>query len=417
MSISSRRSWCLLASASLVIGCSGNPPPHEQPRAPSSPVTQPSQSGATTRPDSMDASAGSAEALARKTATYAQSMESLLSKHPSRSDAPPSPGVAAPLAAPELKAVEPSVVRWADPSDLTLSLTPDLRPTVRPAIEAGATLTPVIDSAPISANRVASLARNATPVADSATPQIVPEGHDDPAPVRAAATVSTDALEQKLARQVKEYPRDVAAHLDYQLLRFLQDESVPQLATLASLPGEDREALTALLDGLSNFRSTLRRDNNLLLSRKIRPIMDMADRMRSQAELSIPTVALCSRVDGFGVYEPIDPPRFVAHREQQVIVYCEVANFSAQLSDKKLWETKLTLEAVLYTDTGLPVWEDKGQAITDLSRNRRHDFFVVKKTKLPSGLTIGRYLLKISITDQQASRVAETSVPIQIVAQ
>jgi hypothetical protein len=36
---------------------------------------------------------------------------------------------------------------------------------------------------------------------------------------------------------------------------------------------------------------------------------------------------------------------------------------------------------------------------------------------LPPNLTIGRYLLKVSVMDQQASRVAENTVPVQIVAQ
>ena len=36
---------------------------------------------------------------------------------------------------------------------------------------------------------------------------------------------------------------------------------------------------------------------------------------------------------------------------------------------------------------------------------------------LPASLTIGRYLLKVSIEDQQVSRIAENTVAIQVVAQ
>jgi hypothetical protein len=52
-----------------------------------------------------------------------------------------------------------------------------------------------------------------------------------------------------------------------------------------------------------------------------------------------------------------------------------------------------------------------------MARNRRHDFFVVKKTKFPPNITIGRYLLKVTIVDQQASRVAEATIPVVFVAQ
>ena len=36
---------------------------------------------------------------------------------------------------------------------------------------------------------------------------------------------------------------------------------------------------------------------------------------------------------------------------------------------------------------------------------------------LPKTLSLGRYLLKVSITDVQANRIAETTLPIEVVAQ
>jgi hypothetical protein len=55
--------------------------------------------------------------------------------------------------------------------------------------------------------------------------------------------------------------------------------------------------------------------------------------------------------------------------------------------------------------------------LTDFSHRRRHDFFVAKPIILPRSLTIGRYLLKVTVEDQQARRIAENTVPIEIVAQ
>jgi hypothetical protein len=179
---------------------------------------------------------------------------------------------------------------------------------------------------------------------------------------------------------------------------------------------EDRELISAVMDGLSNFRSTLRSDNNLLLSRKVKPLLDLADRLRAQADLTIPTLALCTRVEGFGVYTPIDPARFQTGREQPAVIYCEVENFSSQVDDHKMWETRLAQKAVLYTESGLPVWEDKSKDIIDHSRNRRHDFFITKVMRFPSTLTAGHYLLKVTVVDQHANRVAEATMPVQMVA-
>jgi len=57
---------------------------------------------------------------------------------------------------------------------------------------------------------------------------------------------------------------------------------------------------------LSNFRGGLRADNNMLLSRKIKPLMDVADRLRTQATDGS-VVVLCTRVDNYGKYDPIQP--------------------------------------------------------------------------------------------------------------
>jgi len=190
------------------------------------------------------------------------------------------------------------------------------------------------------------------------------------------------------------------------------------LKSIAPLPEEDRELLTTLLDGLSNFRTGLRADANSLQSKKVAPLLELADRLRSQGELTISTAALCKSVQRFGVYEPMEPPRFVAGRKDNAaILYCEVANFSSQLNDKKLWETKLKQEAVLFSESGLQVWSDKTDTVLDQSRNRLHDFFIADKIVLPSSLPVGRYLMKMTVTDLHANRVAEATVPIQIVAQ
>jgi hypothetical protein len=227
------------------------------------------------------------------------------------------------------------------------------------------------------------------------------------------------ALETKLGQAVRDYPRDVAGQLDYQLLQFVEDRQTPEMSALGGLPDEDRAILTTVMDGLGNFRETVRSDNNMLLSRKIKPLLDMADRLRSQGELTIPTARLCTKVDGYGMYKEIDPARFSAGVEHPVIIYCEVENFASQLNDAKLWETRLSQEAVLYTDTGMQIWPDKVTPIAavDTCRNRRHDFFMVNIIHLPGDLTIGRYLLKVTISDELANRVAESTVPLEIVAE
>ena len=71
----------------------------------------------------------------------------------------------------------------------------------------------------------------------------------------------------------------------------------------------------------------------------------------------------------------------------------------------------------LFTDGGARVWFDKGDVPVDLSRNRRHDFYVFKRLTLPRTLGPGRYVLKVTIVDQQSQRVAENSMTVNLMGQ
>jgi hypothetical protein len=404
----------LTAAVLAVSGCQSkntSSPPRDQLHVDKqTPTSQPS---ANPSPD-ID----SAHALTAKTEAWAKEMQSLMSKKPILR-----PGAAG----------EPSVVDFMEPDAFSIGLPQRGNGTAKsePPVTVVPISNPVVQATPSDANRGATLQAQQpekqprTTVATNTNsgagvPPLLADGGFEKAgqPAKPADTsINAGDLELSLTKQLGHNKNDLWAHLDFQLLQFLKDKPTPQLDTLAKLPTEDRELVASVMDGLTNFRNALRADNNMLMSRKVKPLLELADRVRAQADLTIPAIALCTKVDGFGVYEPIEPARFTAMKEHPVIVYCEVENFASHQNEKKLWETKLSQEVVLYTETGLPVWQDKTQSIPDLARRRRHDFFIVKKTKLPDNVAIGRYLLKVTIVDQQANRVAEATVPVQFVAQ
>jgi hypothetical protein len=228
-----------------------------------------------------------------------------------------------------------------------------------------------------------------------------------------------DDTAARIAQRAKDYPQDVSAQLDNQLMEFAYGKMVPNMDQLNGLSTDDREMISALMDGLTNFRSALRSDNNMLLSRKVRPLMDMSDRLSSQAELSIPKFVLCSDAHGFGDYVEMSS-RFTGTQEHKTGIYCEIQNFSSQQNSSNMWESRLRMNLVLYTDQGLEAWAPDakgGSVFRDQSHSRRHDFFVARPLTLPSSLPIGRYILKVTFTDLQANRVAENSIPLEIVAQ
>jgi hypothetical protein len=399
----------VLAAAGLALaGCAPKPDPSAQAAAPQPAIAQPHPAPEATQPapaPDATASQGTAEALALKAQNYARELEAIVAKR----------GAARP---------EPSPSALVNPDDFRIGPAPSKRP--EPPVQVVPIAETVVNNTPSMPNQTATLVTPEKPAAVASATANANHVFADSPPERATAPrpaapkesgPSAGDLDGTMSKNLRDYPRDVWANLDFQLLEFLKDKPTPRLDALAKLSAEDRELIAAVLDGLTNFRNGVRSDNNMLMSRKVRPLLDLADRLRAQADLVIPTLSLCTRVDGFGVYEPVDAARFTAMREHPVIVYCEVENFSSILTEKKQWETRLSQEVVLYTETGLPIWKDKTENIPDLARNRRHDFFVVKKTKFPGNIAVGRYLLKVTIVDQQASRVAEATIPVQFVAQ
>jgi hypothetical protein len=255
------------------------------------------------------------------------------------------------------------------------------------------------------------------PPQDPAPPHPSPAQASPTAPSAAVAKPPLEPLEGRLTKQAQESPRDLASQLDYQLLLLLKGQSAPQMETIASLSKEDREMVAALVDAIANLRANVRTDAGLLAVQKARPLLDLADRLRSQAQLRVGTLALCSRVDGFGVFQPVSAEQFLAGREHVAVLYCEVENFLPRQNEAGEWETRLTQEVVFYNDRGQRVWAVKPQAIRDVCRNRRHDFFVPMRLTIPSSLAAGQYSLRVTIVDQNANRVAENSLAVNIAAE
>jgi hypothetical protein len=404
-----------LVSAAVVAGCASRPRAKARPAAPDAVagVSNPESAVEPISPGAIDDGTDVApRSLAQHTKSYARNLETMMAKRPGA-------------------AVDKDVDRGTDAATWSTLPSFPADPATVPDAQANIGMTVALSGATTHTGEAVEVVREARgaearPSQPSTRPAAeAPRDLDDAQSAGApsvakvpAAAVNPNSLLQKLASQIKADPRDAAGHLNYQLLQFLLDEQVPDLGAIAPLPAEDRELLTTLLDGLANFRNGLRADANSLQSKKVAPLLELADRLRAQGELSIPTAALCRSVQRFGVYDPMDPARFVAGgNDNKAILYCEVANFSSQINDQKLWETKLKQEAVLYSETGLAVWSDRSDTVIDQSRNRLHDFFIADKVRLPATLPVGRYLMKMTITDLHASRVAEATVAVQIVAQ
>lgn len=146
-------------------------------------------------------------------------------------------------------------------------------------------------------------------------------------------------------------------------------------------------------------------------------LLDGIDALFEHEPVEIRKLALCREVSGYGSYEPFEHYRFLAGERQRVIVYVELDHFRPrQLGDGR-YEVSLQQQVVLYNEAdGLAVWRHDPVQITDVSRNRRRDFFIVQLITLPERLNVGNYRLKVRVTDEHGGSIDEITTRIQLLA-
>lgn len=139
------------------------------------------------------------------------------------------------------------------------------------------------------------------------------------------------------------------------------------------------------------------------------------------AGLTIRRAALCTRVDGYGRYETFPSYRFIAGQAQEVIVYTEVDRFAQRTTTGPDGQARYGLELsqrleLYHVADDLNTWNRAAETLRDESRNRLRDYYLTNRVWLPSNLGVGRYHLKIVMRDLLGDKVAETILPIEIVA-
>lgn len=187
-------------------------------------------------------------------------------------------------------------------------------------------------------------------------------------------------------------------------------------ADLGTLNSDDRKLVLAYQRMFTQLGRSLGRDAEADRHELQVAAEELMDQLRAERGLSIRKAELCTRVDGYGIYDPFESTTFVAGRQRSAIVYIELDDFQTEHEDGR-HVARLRQEIVLYNASdGLAVWRVQPTDIVDKSRNQRRDFFLVQVVKLPATLNVGKYLLKVTITDEVGEAVDESTIPIEFVA-
>jgi hypothetical protein len=246
---------------------------------------------------------------------------------------------------------------------------------------------------------------------------------EDPAGPQSAASAAGDGLDLLLVK-VRQHLNSQAAYSDQPLRELLGIAAMglvdPELRlnpqAFPDLSETERELLTKLQGFFAKLGEDL--DGSIEAEEAIvNAVLELQKSLVQEPELKLPAAAMCWRVGGFGDYQPFERNAFLAHSEQQVILYLEIDGFTSELNKMNQWLTEISQQLEIINDSdGIPVWSEPWQKAVDVTSHQRRDFFTTQIITLPKPLSVGRYHLKIRVRDERSGAEAEESITFEMVA-
>jgi len=259
----------------------------------------------------------------------------------------------------------------------------------------------------------------------SAAPPSTETVEPAPLPVRTASNVpaaqpAVDTLKQRideLESAVLLSPNDVEKQLClrmFYLAEGMDDKAVEQTPGMNE---EMAEILEAHIRALLAARSSIGRDSATWAQAQLDAIETLHAAVRARADLQVPNVRLCTAINGYGLYDPIEPAEFVAGRKNQVLVYIEVDNYESQRTPAGMYRTQLAVRWSLLSRDGQELQSHIDKGIEDVARTRRRDFYLtVGPLTIPSGLPAGDYVLKVEVEDELAGKINSNTTTFRMKA-
>lgn len=246
--------------------------------------------------------------------------------------------------------------------------------------------------------------RSAGPVANEPVPEMV---------------TPRDSFAADLAKQaalVREDPNNIEEQYRLRMMYLIHGEDAKALEPVEGIDADIQEIIQAQIRALISARSSSGRDPATWANRQLASIEELRQRMRARADIVIPKVVLCTAIEGFGRYEPIEPAEFPAGRKNLVLVYIEVDNFTSPKTETGMYRTLLSVRQHLLTRDGQEMWSKRDENIEDLARQQRRDFYLtIGPIAIPKALPPGEYTLKVEVEDMQAGKLNSSVAEFRIV--
>jgi hypothetical protein len=124
--------------------------------------------------------------------------------------------------------------------------------------------------------------------------------------------------------------------------------------------------------------------------------------LASASSLALRNLAVCRKVQDFGVIERFSKNDFTPN--QEVLLYVEVANFAAHKRDDRTYETELQGSFRVLDRSGAARAERTLPLDKQTCANLRRDYYIAYRLYIPSELAPGAYTLELTIEDKKGNK-------------
>jgi hypothetical protein len=212
------------------------------------------------------------------------------------------------------------------------------------------------------------------------------------------------ALEAELRERRDGNPSDeVIPRLeqDLRLAYLAADRWDDAVKVVDSLDESQREGYKQLMFGLGVWLSADEsRRAPLRTAKVLQSLREATTELAAGSKLELRKLAFCERVESFGGYTEF--PRNEFQPKQQVILYAEVDNFTAERKSPTAYETELHGSYQILDASGQIVADKQLLPDKETCRNYRRDYFLAYRIYMPDTISPGRYRLELSIEDLKA---------------
>ena len=193
-----------------------------------------------------------------------------------------------------------------------------------------------------------------------------------------------------------------------------------KLELLQLLPDELDETQHQYLDALTDLLRTTGQDQPqdvFVAGQTLERLKNAVAYMEQVANLKIVNATFCTKVMGFGQFTPTNSMTFAPG--QQILVYCEIENHTAQpkiVDGQSLHSTRLSGSFLVYDANQVAVQQDTFPVVEDLAQQRRQDFYMHIPLTLGQ-LSPGQYTYQLMVDDVGGQKSASLTEPIQFTIQ